>query len=203
MNETQKRILDRAEQVVVTVIFIFFVRRIWPEQLDLAGLIPILLLVSEGAVVVLLILRRPTTNISVRPQDWLLASGGTFLALMVGAGGDPFSVNVSLILILLGTLVQVFSKFSLRRSFGLVAANRGVKKSGMYAFLRHPMYAGYMLSHIGYLMYAPTVRNMLVYAAVWGLLVGRIFAEERMLIQDDAYRDYTQKVRYRLAPFIF
>jgi protein-S-isoprenylcysteine O-methyltransferase Ste14 len=203
MNEAQKRLLDRAEQIVVAVIFIFFVRRIWPEQLDFAGLIPITLLVSEGAVVVLLILRRPTTNISVRPQDWLLASGGTFLALMVGSGGDPLSINTSLILILLGTLVQVFSKFSLRRSFGLVAANRGVKKSGMYAFLRHPMYAGYMVSHIGYLMYAPTVRNMFVYAAVWGLLVGRIFAEERMLIQDDAYRDYTQKVRYRLAPFIF
>jgi protein-S-isoprenylcysteine O-methyltransferase Ste14 len=203
MNEAQKRILDRAEQIVVTVIFVFFLRRIWPEQLDLAGLVPILLLVSEGAVVLFLILRRPTTNISVRPQDWLLASGGTFFALMVGAGGDPLFVKFSLVLVLLGTLVQVFSKFSLRRSFGLVAANRGVKKSGMYAFLRHPMYAGYMLSHIGYLMYAPTVRNMLVYAAVWGLLVGRIFAEERMLTQDEAYRDYAQKVRYRLAPFIF
>ena len=41
------------------------------------------------------------------------------------------------------------AKFSLARSFGLAPANRGVKSRGAYAFLRHPMYLGYVVEWIG------------------------------------------------------
>ncbi len=38
---------------------------------------------------------------------------------------------------------SVFRKVLLGLSFGVVAANRGVKIGGPYSFIRHPMYAGY------------------------------------------------------------
>ena len=100
-------------------------------------------------------------------------------------------------------LTHIGAKLSLQRSFGLVAANRGVKVSGMYVFVRHPMYAGYMMTHIGFFLFAPTLQNFAVYAATWTLLIMRVFAEERILSQDVTYREFQSRVPYRLLPGVF
>ncbi len=81
-----------------------------------------------------------------------------------------------------------------------MAAARGVMSKGLCRWVRHPMYEGYLLSHIGYLLLAPSLWNALVYAAVWGFLGARIFAEERMLFEDPAYAEYAEKVPWRLLP---
>jgi protein-S-isoprenylcysteine O-methyltransferase Ste14 len=65
------------------------------------------------------------------------------------------------------------------------------------------MYAGYILSHAGYLLLAPSLRNLIVYLVVWSLLAARIFAEERILSRDPDYGRYANRVRFRLIPFIF
>ena len=91
----------------------------------------------------------------------------------------------------------------MRRSFGVVAANRGVKASGPYAFVRHPMYAGYALTHIGFLLAGPALWNLAIYGATLAIAVRRILAEERVLMADPAYRALAEKTRYRLLPFIF
>ncbi len=199
----QRRILDRIEQIVVTIAYGFLAFRIWPSELTLDNITPILLLISEGVVVVFLILRRPTENISIRPMDWVTAAGGTFLVLLVGKGAEPLSVQLAFFLMTYGLAVNIFGKLSLRRSFGLVAANRGIKCNGMYAFVRHPIYAGYMLTHIGYLVYAPSWQNLLVYVGAWSCFALRILAEEKILLEDKVYRSYVSKVRYRLIPRVF
>ena len=73
---------------------------------------------------------------------------------------------------LLGLLVQIAAKLALWRSFGVVPANRGVKTRGPYRLLRHPMYAGYTLTHIGFLIGFPSLSNTLLYASVLALNVG-------------------------------
>ena len=197
------RLLDRLEQAAVLVLYGWLVVRLWPEDFSPANWYAILLLVSEGLVVALLLARRPTENISRRIGDWALAAGGTFLVLMVGKGGAPIHAGLGFMLMLFGLSIHVGAKLSLWRSFGLVAANRGVKTIGLYRFVRHPMYAGYMLSHVGFLLAAPSWWNLAVYLLTWTLLVARIVVEERTLREDISYRDYTQRVRYRLLPLVY
>jgi protein-S-isoprenylcysteine O-methyltransferase Ste14 len=99
-----------------------------------------------------------------------------------------------------GLLINLWSKLALCRSFGVVAANRGVKTSGPYAFVRHPMYAGYLLVQIGFLMSNPTLWNATVYSVALVLQILRMRAEERILVQDPAYLKYAGEVRFRLLP---
>ena len=65
------------------------------------------------------------------------------------------------------------------------------------------MYAGYVVTHVGFLLLHPTAWNAAVYAVSLSLQVVRILAEERLLSQDPAYRDFSASVRYRLAPGVF
>ncbi|MFK7926714.1 MAG: isoprenylcysteine carboxylmethyltransferase family protein [Myxococcota bacterium] len=181
----------------------WLVVRLWPAGIGPEYWYQILLVVSEGLVAAFLVFRRSTASISMRPWDWAIAVAGTFLPLLVVPGGDSFLHPVGPLLILLGTLIHLGAKLSLRRSFGLVAANRGVQKTGMYRLVRHPMYAGYMLTHLGFVCAAPAWWNVTVYAAAWLLLVLRILAEERLLLKDEAYASYAGSVRFRLLPFVF
>ena len=79
-----------------------------------------------------------------------------------------------------------------------------VISTGVYGFVRHPLYLGYLLLMIG----GPLLLGSVVGLAL-GLLgiitiVARIFGEEKMLLQELAgYEEYRKKVKYRLLPFIW
>ena len=197
-------ILDRLEQALLIIAYVWLLIRIWPSHLELENWFPLLLLFSEGLVVFFIVIRRATTEISHRPYDWAIALAGTFLALAVSTGGAPLIDPAwGAIPLIVGVVIHTAAKLSLQRSFGVVAASRGVQVKGMYRLVRHPMYAGYMLSHMGYLLLAPSLRNLLVYLCVWFLLALRIFAEERILLGDPDYGRYAHRVRFRLVPLIF
>jgi protein-S-isoprenylcysteine O-methyltransferase Ste14 len=204
MTRWSPRLLDRLEQVLLVIAYAWLLVRIWPHSFELENWFPLLLLFSEGLVVFFVLIRRGTSEISDRPYDWAIALTGTFLALAVSTGGapliDPAFGSIPLIV---GVVIHTSAKLSLQRSFGVVAASRGVRVKGMYRLVRHPMYAGYILSHAGYLLLAPSLRNLIVYLAVWSLLAARIFAEERILLRDPDYGPYANRVRFRLIPFIF
>lgn len=197
------RLLDRIEQGGSLILYTWFLLRLWPEDVRSADSFVFVLFFSEGIVVLLILLRRSTERISLNLRDWFVAISGTFSPLLIGVGGEPLLPNIGVVLLLLGMFIHVAAKFSLRRSFGLVAANRGVKTSGMYGLVRHPMYAGYFVVHVGYLMIAPSIWNLVVYFIVWFFLVARIFAEEKYLAQDRQYIKFQEKVRYRLLPGVF
>lgn len=159
---------------------------------------------AEGLTVAFVLLRRYTQLVTVSPFDWAVAFLGTLLPLLVASGGEPLApVNVCGLLMFLGLLTSLGAKLSLRRSFGIAAANRGVKVAGLYRLVRHPMYLGYGLIYVGFLLMNPTWRNLAVYAGAFVCQVLRIFAEERHLQQDPLYRNYMDQVRYRLVPGLF
>lgn len=122
---------------------------------------------------------------------------------MIAKGGDPIHGTVGVFLMWFGIYIHLGAKLSLRRSFGCVAADRGIKVQGLYTMVRHPMYFGYFTVHIGYLLIAPSWWNLAVYAVTWSLLVARIFAEERLLQRNPEYQEYSTHVRYRLIPLVF
>jgi protein-S-isoprenylcysteine O-methyltransferase Ste14 len=83
---------------------------------------------------------------------------------------------------------------------------RGQKviSTGLYSIVRHPMYAGATLLFIS----APLLLGS-IYGLIMGLVVivtiaVRSVGEEAMLKQElPGYREYMQKVKWRMIPFIF
>lgn len=197
------KLLDRGEQLVALIFYSFLVARIWPERLDVENVAPALLLASEGIIIVFLLLRRPTAAISLHPRDWVVAMAGTTAPLLVAKIDEPHYLAVGAFLVLFGMTAQLSAKLSLRRSFGLVAANRGVKTGGAYRYVRHPMYLGYMISHVGFLTMSPSLWNFSVYAVAWTCLVLRVAYEEALLSEDAAYQDFKKRVRFRLLPGVY
>lgn len=197
--------LDLVEKFLVAAFMVVLAARLVPVVIATGALPPLFLLISEGVVVLFILLRRPTRDISRRGQDWMLGLAGTLLPLLAIApqGAPLLPLRICEAIMIAGFALQLSAKLTLRRSFGVVAANRGVKASGPYRLVRHPMYAGYALTHIGFLLAGPTLWNLAIYAAVLTIAVRRIVAEERVLREDAAYRALAEKVRYRLLPLVF
>jgi len=200
---SHRREVDILEQIVVLMFYSWFVVRLWPDSFSEAKPYNLAILISESMIIFFLLIRRQTENISTSFHDWLIAFSGTFLPLTISKGGEPWFPQIGIVLLIFGFLTHVGAKLSLRRSFGLVAANRGVKVGGMYAFVRHPMYAGYFMTHLGFFVSSPSFWNLAIYMSVWFFLIARIFAEERVLSLSPEYISYKDRVRFRIFPGIF
>lgn len=100
-------------------------------------------------------------------------------------------------------MLQILGLISLNRSFALVAAKRQIKTAGMYRFVRHPLYASYLLINTGYILTNTTSMNLALYVMSMGFLYVRMVREEKHLALDPAYGQYMQQVRYRVVPFMF
>lgn len=176
----------------------------WQDYLESGRWTSLAWIVSEGLVVFLFVVRRPSQDVSRRRRDWFAAIGGTLLFMLASPGGLLLIPQYAgLTLQITGLAVQVSAKIALGRSFGAVAANRGIVMSGPYRWVRHPMYLGYFISHVGFLLTNLTLYNAMVYIAAYSFQLYRIVAEERLLMQDDSYRAYTKHVGYRLLPGVF
>jgi protein-S-isoprenylcysteine O-methyltransferase Ste14 len=201
---TQKAILlDLIERIFLCAVFSQFAFRIVMDAH--AQIESVLLIVSETLPIFLILTRLPSQTLSDSRGDWifgLLGAVGPLLILVVPSG-TPFEVPIGYAITIFGIAVQVSAKICLGRSFGIIAANRGVKVAGPYRFVRHPMYAGYIATYIGILLMMPSVINATIYVIVSAIHVVRILREERVLKQDAVYREFTTQVRYRLLPGIF
>lgn len=156
---------------------------------------------SETLVALLFVLRSKPVDVSTSPIDWLLAIASTFAPFAFAPVGGNI-VPLARLLIVAGVCIQIAGLLSLNRSFGLVAARRQVKTSGMYRFVRHPLYASYLMSYFGYVLINSSVNNMLVGLGATVLLIYRMLREERFLARDLDYRVYMRQVKYRVIPMI-
>ena len=193
--------VDLAERLLVLAMYIWFVHSIlpsiWGQPYNM------LTMATETFTVALVLVRRPGTTATTF-YAWTIAFVGTCLPLFVIPQGPPIvPVWGAAFLMLYGLLISFSAKLSLRRSFGVVAARRGVRRGGPYRFVRHPMYLGYCLTNIGFILLNPSLWNVGIYAIAFGAALLRIGEEEKILSQDSAYRDYVGAVRYRLIPGIF
>lgn len=195
------RRLDRIEQVTIVALWSLLVWRVLQSPNHMAPLV----LIAETSVALFVLFRRPTGRISMRLGDWLLAATATYAPLLIVPSAElwPVLEVPAVALILFGNVVQISGKLFLRRSFGIAPANRGIKRDGLYRFVRHPIYAGYLFTHIGILLIMPSLVNLVIYAIGWWAQILRIQAEEALLTQDPDYRDYLQQTRWRLIPGLY
>ena len=159
-------------------------------------------LVEQTWFVIAFLVRRPPSAVSRNPGSWLLAFGGTFAGVLFRpVGAHPhWGVVAGLGLQLAGLAVCVTSLLALGRSFGFVAADRGLVTRGPYAVVRHPVYASYLLIQSGYLLQSISPRNAVVMVLASGCNIGRALMEERLLTGSSAYGAYRRRVRWRLVP---
>ncbi len=186
------------ERAVLVALSMSIVIRLAPHMSEHPQLVVFLL--SELVGVVMLILQR-RGSWTMKPWPIFIAVVGTGMSLCVIAEGRtliPDSVSAGIIV--MGAAIALSAKVFLGRSFGVIPANRGVKSYGIYRLVRHPMYLGYMVSHVGYLLTYFSAWNVAIYAIVWTALYLRTVEEEKFLRMDEAYREYADRVRYKLIP---
>lgn len=162
----------------------------------------LLLLVGESLVVVLTCLRRMATVVDRRAIVRLVTVSSILSPLLVRPGpvGSAAVETMAAVFIGVGLVIVIGGKLSLGYSFGLLPANRGVIDRGLYRIVRHPIYLGYLITHVPFLAAHPTVWNTVVLAAGDAALIARALYEEQTLSRDAQYVRYRENVKWRLLP---
>ena len=200
-----RRFQDITEKIVLLLVYACFLPPILESVWFQGNLSSALVAFGETLVVVLVLFRRPANQLSIKTTDWILAFGATFMPMMVRPSGTEAWLFplVGVLLMITGILVQIAAKCSLGLSFGIVPANRGLRTTGLYRIVRHPIYFGYFMTHVGFLWLSFTWWNAAVYAIAYSLMIPRLLAEESLLGEDEEYQAYKQQVRSRLVPGVF
>lgn len=114
---------------------------------------------------------------------------------------------VGLTLFTLGGALRLAPVFVLGHRFtGLVAIQEGhrLHTGGLYRIIRHPSYAGLLLSMAGYVLVFRCWLGLLLAAAMFAVLVARMNAEEALLEGEfgEEYASYKRRT-WRLVPWVY
>jgi protein-S-isoprenylcysteine O-methyltransferase Ste14 len=164
--------------------------------------------VSNLLVLVFALTRRPA-----KEQDRSVAAGTAVVvsytytyaqvAYLGWVPGHPAWPAGGLVLVIAGACLSLASLLSLGRRFGVRPALRGLATRGSYRIVRHPLYLAYMVADVGYNLQEWNSGTLMLVAAGWASMIYRIHAEERVLSADADWRNYAERVRYRLLPFVW
>jgi protein-S-isoprenylcysteine O-methyltransferase Ste14 len=196
---------DLAARFAIGSLFLTLAIRLGVDYVETGRVTGLLLLTSELLVVVLTIARRPATFVD-RSLDVRLVTTMSILGpplLRPSAGPALLPEIVTAPLSAAGLLVVIAGKVALGRSFGLIPAHRGLVRSGPYRVIRHPIYLGYLVTHVAFLAAHPTVWNLTALAIADLSLLVRAGYEERTLERDPEYGRYRGEVRWRLVPGVY
>lgn len=132
-----------------------------------------------------------------------------FCALDHRFGWSPVPPVASLIgdgLVALGLFVNllVFRENSFGGSSIETVEGQTVISTGPYALVRHPMYVGVLIMVLGIPLALGSWWGLAIIAITLPALIWRILDEEKLLRNElPGYADYTQKVHYRLVPYLW
>jgi len=201
----RERMFDICARALVCALFTMLSIRLLADFMQTGRMTGLLLLASESLVVVLTMLRRRAQRV-----DRSVAAAVVTIVSLVGtpllrpiSALSPVADSVTVLISALGLTLVVVGKIALGRSFGLVPANRGVVVRGPYTFVRHPIYTGYLVTHVAFVMAHPSPRNAIIIVVADAALVLRALMEERTLSGDAAYQGYCQRVGWHLVPGVF
>ena len=85
-----------------------------------------------------------------------------------------------------------------------VQEGQKVIDTGLYSIVRHPMYSATLFLFLSIPLVLGSIYSFLIFLAYPFIIVMRIKSEEEFLEKElDGYREYKQKVKYRLIPFLW
>jgi protein-S-isoprenylcysteine O-methyltransferase Ste14 len=199
------RLADITARASVIVLFSLMAMRFGADFFATGRVTGLLLLVSELLVVVMTVRRRSAVvmdrSVRARILTMLSMIGPLLLTPADAAAVAPGTLTVPMSVV--GLAIVIIGKMSLGRSFGLIPANRGVVSSGLYRLVRHPIYMGYLVTHVAFVLSNPSGWNAVVLLVGDIALLARALCEERTLGADPLYRAYQQSVRWRVCPGLF
>ena len=85
-----------------------------------------------------------------------------------------------------------------------VQENQKVVDTGLYGIVRHPMYSVTLFLFLSIPLVLGSVYSFVVFLVYPLLIVKRLKGEEELLERElEGYKEYKQKVKYRLIPFVW
>jgi protein-S-isoprenylcysteine O-methyltransferase Ste14 len=156
-----------------------------------------------------------------KPWDKVLAPamalGGLFIPLLAGLderfhwSPEPFSLPVKLMAIIVLVLAYIFSSWAMIENAyfsGVVRlqTDRGhtVCTTGPYRWMRHPGYAGAFWSYLAMPLILDSAWGFIPVALLLVVTIVRTRLEDRTLQEElPGYREYAERVKYRLFPGIW
>ena len=85
-----------------------------------------------------------------------------------------------------------------------VQENQKVIDTGLYGIVRHPMYSATVLMFLSMPLVLGSLPSFVIMLAYIPIIVKRISNEEKVLINElCGYREYCNRVKYRLFPFVY
>ena len=142
-------------------------------------------------------------------------SGLMFLAGFIVAGLDfrfgwsrlPVGVNIGagvVFLIAYALYAEVLRENTYLSRTVKVQENQRVIDTGLYSVVRHPMYAVTLLLFLAMPIVLGSLYAFIIFLAYPFIIAKRIKGEEALLEAElKGYKEYKQKVKYRLIPFIW
>ena len=120
-----------------------------------------------------------------------------------------YNVHVSSIIIIFLSYMMILFVFKQNSFASPIIRNQKEREhsiitSGLYAYVRHPMYTACVLIFI----FTPLLLDSL-YGAIFGIFISysfckRIEVEENFLLNEfSSYSEYTKKVKFKIFPYIY
>ena len=163
----------------------------------------LLIVLMETIAAVFLLIRRDPDETRHSWQTWTTTTFGTLAPTLFRPIEATADLVVGDVLQVGGFVMQIVALLYLSRSFGLLPAYRGIKSSGLYSLVRHPLYTAYVISFIGYWINNQSLANAVVAILGTAFLVMRIHCEEELLLKYSDYTRYATRTPWRLIPAVW
>jgi len=174
------------------------------------------LCVFDGIVAYALLLRGEPDEPPQGPVEVFLPLVGAFFYSLINAfpslpseynplllpQGATSLVVAGTVLNLVGLTWSLVAVFHLRKSFGVFVQVREIVSHGLYRYVRHPIYSGYLLSFVGLFLLTPRLQHAALSVLLTAVTIARAAVEERKMAEHSAaYRDYQSRTPF-MVPFV-
>jgi len=152
---------------------------------------------------------RPLQKVVIFAAFALLVGVMVFSALDHRFGWSPVPTAVTIagnVLVAAGLAIAqlVVIQNSYAAATITVESGQTLTSTGLYGLVRHPMYVGTLLMMAGIPLALDSYLGLIVLVPGIAILALRILDEEKLLSQELAgYREYMQRVHYRLVPYVW
>ena len=197
-------VLELVMKTMAVIGMVYFMNQAYQAYMNSHNPTVLLLLLEELITVFLIVAAKFTDTRNFSPLSMIATTCGTFyfFAVSLDSGTKLISDNVASIILICAICLQIYAKIYLGRSFGLLPACRTVVDTGPYRLVRHPIYLGYFVGHMSFLFNNFSLWNIIVFTLLYLFQFLRIIYEEQVLSQNEQYREYKTRVKYRFIPFI-
>jgi isoprenylcysteine carboxyl methyltransferase len=204
INTYKQLLLEIIMKLMATCALGYFSVAIIQSYQNTKNIVLLLLLLSESITILLVIAAKFTNTRDFSPLVIIATIAGTFYFFAISLdGGIPLiSSNISAFILCVGICWQLYAKIYLGRSFGLLPACRSIVDTGPYKLVRHPIYFGYFIGHMAFLLNNFSWWNVEVLTLLYLFQFLRMHYEEQVLSKNEQYREYKKRVKYRFIPFL-